>query len=157
MRINLRLVGSHFPIKIQLILLIVKEIIHSTKMCYIDLITVEGKVNGKPWSSSRLKFKIGSGGLGIPPCVKRQKHVRQDIHITKKRLRGTASTDQILQNQRASNSRVNVSNKNNCKSWWILKTFVKIFTWFEWINFLKVTNFNWLQGNITCKVQGNTA
>lgn len=34
---------------------------------YTYLITEDGKVNGKPLSSSRLKFRIGSGGLGIPP------------------------------------------------------------------------------------------
>lgn len=31
---------------------------------------VEGNLNGKPLRSSRLKYKMGSEGLGIPPCIK---------------------------------------------------------------------------------------
>jgi hypothetical protein len=32
---------------------------------------VVGKVKGNPFSSSRLKCIIGSGGFGIPPCMER--------------------------------------------------------------------------------------
>lgn len=37
------------------------------------LIMVDGKVNGKPLRTSRLKCIIGSGGLGIPPCMQNHK------------------------------------------------------------------------------------
>lgn len=41
---------------------------------FADYLTmVDGKVNGKPLRSSRLKCIIGLGGLGIPPCMQNHK------------------------------------------------------------------------------------
>lgn len=36
---------------------------------------VEGNLNGKPLRSSRLKCRMGSEGLGIPPCIKNWKNI----------------------------------------------------------------------------------